>query len=83
MGKSRCLSSFLYIINRYKDLEGEEWDDGELEMALKIEYTAYDLYRNLAHQLSESENSEVFLSIAQAEKGHMRALIDAIEDCPP
>ncbi|MCP4576429.1 MAG: sulfurtransferase [Deltaproteobacteria bacterium] len=52
-----------------------------LEMALKIEYTAYDLYRNLTHQLSESEGSAVFLSIAQAEKGHMRALIDAIEGC--
>jgi sulfur-carrier protein adenylyltransferase/sulfurtransferase len=54
-----------------------------LEMALKIEYTAYDLYRNLAHQLSESEGSEVFLSIAQAEKEHMRMLIDAIKSCPP
>jgi sulfur-carrier protein adenylyltransferase/sulfurtransferase len=52
-----------------------------LEMALKIEYAAYDLYRTLAHQLSESEGSEVFLSIAQGEKGHMRALIDTIEDC--
>jgi sulfur-carrier protein adenylyltransferase/sulfurtransferase len=54
-----------------------------LEMALKIEYSAYDLYRTLAHQLSESEGSEVFLSIAQAEKGHMRTLIDTIESCTP
>ena len=54
-----------------------------LEMALKIEYSAYDLYRTLAHQLSESEGSEVFLSIAQAEKGHMRALIVTIESCTP
>lgn len=54
-----------------------------LEMALKIEYTAYDLYRNLAHQLSESGDGAVFLSIAQAEKGHMRSLIHIIESCPP
>jgi rhodanese-related sulfurtransferase len=52
-----------------------------LEMALKIEYSAYDLYRTLAHQLPESEGSEVFLSLAQAEKGHMGLLIDAIEGC--
>lgn len=54
-----------------------------LEMALKIEYSAYDLYRTLGNQLSESEDSEVFLSLAQAEKGHMRSLIDAIEGCSP
>jgi rhodanese-related sulfurtransferase/rubrerythrin len=53
-----------------------------LELALKIEYAAFDLYRNLADQSESSEAREAFISLAQAEKGHMHALIDAIEQCP-
>ncbi len=52
------------------------------ELALKIEYTAYDLYRTLANQTSVSDPGQAFLALAQAEKGHMRTLIDAMADCP-
>jgi rhodanese-related sulfurtransferase/rubrerythrin len=52
------------------------------ELALKIEYTAYDLYRTLANQTSASDPGHAFLALAQAEKGHMRTLIDALTDCP-
>ncbi len=52
------------------------------ELALKIEYAAYDLYRTLANQISASDPGKAFLELAQAEKGHMRILIDALTDCP-
>jgi len=52
------------------------------ELALKIEYTAYDLYRTMANQISASDPEQVFLSLAQAEKDHMLILIDALTDCP-
>lgn len=52
------------------------------ELALKIEYAAYDLYRTLADQTSASDPGQAFLALAQAEKGHMRTLIDAMADCP-
>jgi sulfur-carrier protein adenylyltransferase/sulfurtransferase len=52
------------------------------ELALKIEYTAYDLYRTMADMSLSSDPGQAFLALAQAEKGHMRALIDAMHDCP-
>ncbi|CAB1063619.1 hypothetical protein D1BOALGB6SA_8402 [Olavius sp. associated proteobacterium Delta 1] len=52
-----------------------------LDLALTIEYAAYDLYRVMAEQTDISEAGETFLAIAQAEKGHMRALARSIEKC--
>jgi rubrerythrin/rhodanese-related sulfurtransferase len=52
-----------------------------LDLALAIEYTAFDLYRAMAEQTDHSEARETFLAIAQAEKGHMRALARSIEKC--
>jgi rubrerythrin/rhodanese-related sulfurtransferase len=45
-----------------------------IDLAMAIEYSAYDLYRTMAEQTDNAEASSIFLSIAQAEKGHMRTL---------
>jgi len=54
---------------------------GIIDLALSIEFTAYDLYRVMAERTGNSEAREAFLAIAQAEKGHMRALARAIGQC--
>jgi rhodanese-related sulfurtransferase/rubrerythrin len=53
-----------------------------MELALQIEYAAYDLYRAVAEK-SAADAREALLSIAQAEKSHMRLLIKAIGMCGP
>ncbi len=55
---------------------------GIIDLALSIEFTAYDLYRVMAERTGNSRTREAFLAIAQAEKGHMRALARAIKQCP-
>ena len=45
-----------------------------LELALDIEYRAYDLYRNIAEKTSDTEQRDTLLTIAQAEKKHMRLI---------
>lgn len=52
-----------------------------VELALKIEFSAFDLYRSMADQVDDADAQAAFLDIAQAEKAHMRSLIDAIETC--
>jgi len=52
-----------------------------IDLALAIEYAAFDLYRVMAEQSEHSDARETFLAIAQAEKGHMRALARSIEKC--
>jgi rubrerythrin len=52
-----------------------------IELALQIENSAFDLYRTMAEETENKEAQEVFLSIAQAEKGHMKTLIDAVGQC--
>lgn len=52
-----------------------------IETALQIEYAAFDLYRTLADQLEPQESRQAFIQLAQAEKAHMRILIDAIVKC--
>lgn len=52
-----------------------------LELALFIENSALDLYRAVAEQAEDGEAQNVFLSISQAEKGHMNRLIEAIGKC--
>jgi rhodanese-related sulfurtransferase/rubrerythrin len=64
-----------------------------LELALNMEYAAYDLYRVIAHESGEQSPpfqkgdsggfaQEAFLTLAQAEKEHMKTLINAISQCP-
>ena len=52
-----------------------------IELSLHIEYAAFDLYRVMADRSDDPELRQAFLSIAQAEKGHMRSLSRAIELC--
>jgi len=52
-----------------------------IEMALDIEFSAYDLYRGMADDAESNETRNAFLSLAQAEKKHMQVLIDAIAEC--
>lgn len=52
-----------------------------IEMALKIEYAAFDLYHTMAERVTAPDAQEAFITIAQAEKAHMQALARAIDDC--
>ena len=52
-----------------------------LEMALKIEYAAYDLYRNMAHRYHGQPMESVFNGIAEAEKEHMQIAARALALC--
>lgn len=53
-----------------------------IELSLRIEYSALDLYRTMAERTQEPEARDTLLSVAQAEKAHMRVLTRAIETCP-
>lgn len=53
-----------------------------MELALDMEYTAYDLYRNLAERTRDPEEKRVFLSIAQGEKSHMKSIARGLAQCP-
>ncbi|MEJ2155075.1 MAG: rhodanese-like domain-containing protein [Desulfobacteraceae bacterium] len=52
-----------------------------IEMALKIEYAAFDLYHTMADRVTSSDAQEAFITIAQAEKAHMHSLSKAIARC--
>ncbi len=53
-----------------------------MDLALDIEFSAFDLYRTMANQKTDdSQMSGVFLDIAQAEKGHMRMISAALSGC--
>ena len=52
-----------------------------IEIALKIEFAAFDLYRAMADRVSALDAQEAFISLAQAEKAHMRALTRALDKC--
>ncbi len=54
-----------------------------VEMAISIEYAAYDLYRNMADYFAGTSMEESFLAIAQAEKEHMRIAAEALTLCRP
>lgn len=52
-----------------------------LEMALTIEYAAYDLYRTMAHRFQGQAMEPVFLALAEAEKAHMRIVAEGLALC--
>ena len=64
-------------------LDGEHDDPclDIVELSISIEYAAYDLYRNMADYFAERPMEEAFLSIAQAEKEHMRIAAEALSFC--
>ncbi len=53
-----------------------------LEMALTVEYSAYDLSRNLAHRFQGTPLAKMFNAIAEAEKEHMHVAAQALALCP-
>lgn len=58
-------------------LAGGDYQD-LLDLALEMEFTAFDLYKTLADQTTHDPNlSGMFLDIAQAEKAHIRAIAAA------
>jgi rhodanese-related sulfurtransferase/rubrerythrin len=55
--------------------DGEFKDDLEvMEVALEMESKAYDLYKRMASAAAEQRLREVFLRLADAERGHIREL---------
>jgi len=52
-----------------------------LELAIHMEYTAFDLYKTMAEREKDQMVRDSFLSIAQAEKSHMRMLVRALDQC--
>ena len=52
-----------------------------VEIALEIEYAAYDLYRSIAENTADESARESLLKIAQMEKAHMAQLAKATEMC--
>jgi len=52
-----------------------------LELAIHMEYAAFDLYKTMAEQEKDQTIRDSFLAIAQAEKSHMRMLIRALDQC--
>jgi len=51
-----------------------------LELSLSIEFRAYDLYRSLAERSADAHTRDALLTIAQAEKSHMRQLQQALAE---
>jgi rhodanese-related sulfurtransferase/rubrerythrin len=52
-----------------------------IELAIHMEYAAFDLYKTMAEQEKDQTVRDSFLSIAQAEKSHMRILVRALDQC--
>jgi rhodanese-related sulfurtransferase/rubrerythrin len=52
-----------------------------LEMALTIEYAAYDLSRNMAHRFQGQPMAQVFNAIAEMEKEHMQLAAKGLALC--
>jgi rubrerythrin/rhodanese-related sulfurtransferase len=72
--------SFEEACDRLETLEKQSCT-GIIDLALEIEYAAFDLCRAVAERTDDSEVRETFLAIAQAEKGHMRILARSIAKC--
>ena len=68
------------VLRRVEAIEGNTCMS-LIELALHIENSAFDLYRTMAGQTENRDAQQAFLSIAQAEKGHMKSLIDAVGQC--
>ncbi len=72
--------SLVNIVRRAEVLEGNTCLN-LIELALHIENSAFDLYRTMAERTKSQGAQEIFLAIAQAEKTHMKDLIDALDLC--
>jgi len=68
------------VLEFLKNTEGDQCVH-VIELALHIEYAAFDLYRTMADNAKDQTARDAFLTIAQAEKNHMRILASALEKC--
>ena len=68
------------LVSRLGEFSGDNCLD-VLEMALAVEFAAYDLYRAMGHRFAGTAMEEPFLAIAQAEKEHMRIASEALRFC--
>ncbi len=71
----------LLAMRQFLDREHDDPCLDIVELAISIEYTAYDLYRNMADYFADGPMEEAFFSIAQAEKEHMRIAAEALAFC--
>ena len=51
------------------------------ELALEIEFMAYDLYKNLAVRAGEKETALQMLTLCEQEKGHTRVVANMLSRC--
>jgi len=63
------------------DAEEDHSCFGLMELAMTKEVQAYDLYRTMSDQSTDSSVQDAFLAIAQMEKKHMQMLARAIRKC--
>lgn len=49
------------------------------DLALEVEFAAYDLYRAVANDVEDEETREVFLDLAQQEKQHARIIMEYLD----
>ena len=74
----------LSTLRKLVDEFGEDPCVDIVELAIGIEFSAYDLYRNMAERFEKKSNlNKTFLSIAQAEKEHMRLAASMLTLCQP
>jgi len=72
--------SLATALDRVESLEGDLCLN-LMELSLNVEYSALDVHRTIAEQAVDTETKDAFLSIAQAEKRHMRTIAKAIDGC--
>lgn len=51
------------------------------ELALELEYRAYDLYRSIAEKVADAEYRKAMLFLCEQEKAHVRLLTRRLPDC--
>lgn len=68
------------VVDRLDSIEGD-WCISLLELALDMEYSAFDLYRTAAYRIHAEKPREAVEAIAQAEKGHMHILAQSLARC--
>ncbi len=67
-------------VEKLSGMEGEPCVNFS-EMALEIEFTAYDLYRNLAAATEDGETVRTMLMLSEQEKGHIRVIAHMLSEC--
>ncbi|MGC9195183.1 MAG: rhodanese-like domain-containing protein [Syntrophobacteraceae bacterium] len=51
------------------------------ELAIELEYRAYDLYRNIAERVTDAEYKRAMMFLSEQEKAHVRLLTRRLSDC--